>query len=109
MIRPLIVRWASQAGADLDHTGSSPTSRAALAGSGPIVEADLDELADAAASWAAFGGRSQLGLLDETERLDPISRLWIRKLACREPRAAIRWVLARRPVEADTDEDALLV
>ena len=109
LIRPLVVRWASQAGVNLDEAVSSPTSQAALAGTGPVVEADLDELAMAAASWAAHGGRRQLVLLDDSERLDPISRAWIRKLACREPHAAIHWVLARRPVEAETDEDALLL
>src|SRR5436190_8244172 len=110
LIRPLLVRWAAEVGAELANEIPSASGRAAMtAASGRVAEGDLDELAGVAADLAGRSKRNQLVLLDDVERLDSISRAWIRKLACREPRVSIRWVLARRPGGSGADEDALLV
>ena len=110
LIRPLLVRWAAEAGAELANEIPSASARAAMtAASAAVAEADLDELAGVAADLAGRSKRNQLVLLDDVERLDSISRAWIRKLACREPRVSIRWVLATARGGSAADEDALLV
>jgi two-component system response regulator HydG len=95
----LLRRWVAEAQADpASLSALDPATRAALAGAGgALAEADLGKLADAAAEWAASAsGVSRLVLLDDSERLDPLSRAFIRRLVMHPGAATLRWVMARR-------------
>ncbi len=100
--RALLRRLAADTRGDAVRELASASARAVFTGAGASPrEQDLDELASAAAGWAATiaerSGRI-LVLLDDAERLDPLSQAWVRRLVLRAEPAPIRWVWARRPV-----------
>jgi Nif-specific regulatory protein len=105
----LLRRLAADAHADSDATDPSPGALAVLARderSGG--EDELTLLADAAAGWGrAIQHRSTapLVLLDDCERLDPMSRRLIRRIALHAQSSAFRWVWAGRGGTAETTED----
>ncbi|MEK7330669.1 MAG: serine/threonine-protein kinase, partial [Candidatus Eisenbacteria bacterium] len=97
----LLRRWAAEAEADAASLAAlDPATRAAIAGAeGALAEADLGTLADAAAEWTRPAGEasaSRLVLLDDSERLDPLSRAFMRRLVMHPGGAPLRWVMARR-------------
>ncbi len=104
----LLRRWAAEAGVDpatLPATPNvlSPATRAALAGAeGSLAGAELGALAELAIEWtqsAAGAGNDaapRLVLLDDSERLDPLSRALMRRLVLHSAGRSLRWVLARR-------------
>src|SRR5438552_3863527 len=67
--------------------------------------------AGAAAGWGRVmrgGGRVALVLLDDWERVDPVSRAAIRRAALHRE-SVTRWVWARRAHAANADEDRVLL
>jgi transcriptional regulator with GAF, ATPase, and Fis domain/tetratricopeptide (TPR) repeat protein len=102
----LLRRMAAEAGAKATEDLKSPAARAILSG-GLLRESDLDELADAALRWSeAMDKRSHgiLVLIDDADRLDDLSRAWIRRLISR-PQGALDWVWARRPASEVFSQD----
>jgi transcriptional regulator with GAF, ATPase, and Fis domain/tetratricopeptide (TPR) repeat protein len=80
-------------------------------GSAGIQENELDALAERAARWARslMKDRPVVVLLDDAERLDGLSRAWIRRLVARPEASPLAWVWARRSgVEVPGDEDILV-
>ena len=94
--RALSRRLAAEARAEPAPDSLSSTTRAIFGdGEPPLHAGDLGELADAAACWAAAMERAPLVLLDDAERLDSLSRAWIRRLIVHSSAPPIRWAWAR--------------
>ena len=95
----LLRRWAAEAQANVASIdGLSPETRAALAGvEGSFSEAELGALAEAAAPWLRNDSATapRLVLLDDSERLDPLSRAFIRRLVLHPDAVPVLWILAR--------------
>jgi Nif-specific regulatory protein len=98
----LLRRWAAEAQADVSAMpGLATATRAALGGeSVAFAAADLGALADAAAVWIRNDGSTlpRLVLLDDAERLDPLSRAFVRRLVLHPEAPPMLWVIARRGV-----------
>ena len=107
--RALLTRWAAEAGVD-------PESSAALAGlrgeagAAPVEPGALAELAIQWTRDAGGAALPRLVLLDDSERLDPVSGALMRRLALHPAGAMLRWVLTRRNApspDAREDEQVL--
>jgi transcriptional regulator with GAF, ATPase, and Fis domain/tetratricopeptide (TPR) repeat protein len=101
----LLRRWAAEAKADPATLAvTSAATREAIAGAaGTFPEAELGMLADAAVAWTRDAGAAalpRLVLLDDGDRLDPLSRAFIRRLVLHPDGGSLRWVLARRSAAA---------
>ena len=99
----LLRRWAAEANTDPSTLKAlSPGTLAAIAGaSATVAEAELGMLADAAVAWTRDEGDAalpRLVLLDDCDRLEPLSRAFIRRLVLHPDAAGLRWVMARRSV-----------
>ena len=112
--RALLRRLAADARVELGTELAAAQART-IVGEMPaaVREDDLDVLAEAGAKCAnaiAPASRVVLVLLDDAERLDPLSAAWIRRLVCRPDPVPVRWVWARRPLAAsDVEDEAVLV
>jgi len=95
----LLRRWVAEAEIDPATLSVSAATQSALTGApGTLAEAELGVLADAAVEWtrAATQGSTRLVLLDDSERLDPLTRALVRRLVLHPGAASLRWVMARR-------------
>ena len=96
----LLRRWVAEAAIDPATLPVSAATQSALAGApGTLVESELGTLADTVAAWtraASESGSTRLVLLDDSERLDPLTRALMRRLVLHPDAAALRWVMARR-------------
>ncbi len=100
-------RLAAESGADEDVTGPV---LATFAG-GPLTESDLARLADAAVDWArqlAGSSAAPLVILDDRERLDPLSRALLRRAAFHPAGDAVRWVWSGRRTQDDLDDQLIV-
>ncbi|HEY3215012.1 MAG TPA: sigma 54-interacting transcriptional regulator [Candidatus Eisenbacteria bacterium] len=105
--RAAVRRLAAEAGTGASPDAGSTASRAGTDFEAQGTELDLDALADEAARWAAMKPHAGplLVLLDDVERLDALSRSWIRRLIVRPGAPAIRCVWARRSQPEGPPED----
>jgi Nif-specific regulatory protein len=107
-------RLAAEAGIDADADGSlTPAARVALAGETPeLPEAELSALVESVAAWSLAAARRRgvpLLLVDDSERMDPLSRAFARRIIVHPAAAPMTWVWARRPDAAGGPEDERLL
>jgi len=108
--RALLRRLAAEAGAGTgSDAGLPPAGRALLQDAGAVPRAsDFDVLAGTAAGWlAAIAKRSgaPLVLIDDGERLDPLSREFIRRLVLHPSAPPALWLWARAGAPGDDPVD----
>ena len=105
-------RFAAEAQvAPESHPGLSAGTRAALEGELPLAESGLDSLVDAVAVWEGAAQQrsgAPVILLDDGDRLDPISRSFIRRLILRPEASSTVWVWTRQEGRPSEDERILL-
>jgi Nif-specific regulatory protein len=105
----LLLRLASEAGAESDGKGLSRRALEMLEHSGPAALASgLPLLADAAAAWGSAlleRGRAPLVLIDDCERMDTLSRSLARGATLHPGSAGVCWIWAGRTGRPNANED----
>ena len=111
--RVLARRLAAEAGADPDQALSGGVRDRLAAADAPLVEEDLQALVEAAATWSRMlreRAGAPLVLLDDTERIDPVSSAFLRRLLLHAEDAPPHCIGARRGrADAPTDDERLLI
>ncbi|MBI1796066.1 MAG: serine/threonine-protein kinase PknK, partial [Candidatus Eisenbacteria bacterium] len=103
----LLRRWAAEAQTDAAGARDvTPATRAVLGGAaGAFAEEDLGALADQASVWIRNDGATlpRLVLIDEAERLDPLTRAFVRRLVLHPNAPPMLWVIARRGAPSEDE------
>ncbi len=110
-IRPLLRRLALEGAAGAAQDAPRAALLARLEGTAALGP-ELHEFDQAALEWAAAAersGRAPLVLIDDADRLDSLSRAWVRRLALHPAGGVLRWVLSLPSAGGRVSDDARLL